>query len=47
MKTKIIERKILHFDGKTIVTARGKIINNEFIGEYKFEKMTYGVTIKL
>lgn len=43
MKTKIIT----HVDGKTKVKAKGIIINGEFVGEYKFQGMTYGVTIKI
>ena len=37
----------MHVDGKTKVIAKGVIINGEFVGEYKFQGMTYGVTIKL
>lgn len=40
-------RTVTHVDGKTTVTAKGKIINGEFIGEYKFGGLTYGVTIKI
>lgn len=40
-------RKVLHVDGKTTVTAKGLVIEYEFVGEYKYQGMTYGVTIKL
>lgn len=40
-------RKVLHVDGKTHVEAKGRVVGNEFIGEYKFQGMTYGVTISV
>lgn len=42
-----MKRTVTHVDGKTQVIAKGVIINGEFIGEYKFQGMTYGVTIKI
>ena len=40
-----VTRTVKHVDGITSVTATGYISNNEFIGEYKFQGMTYGVNI--
>ena len=40
-------RKVKHVDGITDVIARGLIINGEFRGEYKYQGMTYGITIKI
>ncbi|WP_407430602.1 hypothetical protein [Arcticibacter sp.] len=39
-------RKVKHVDGVTDVIAKGRVINGEFVGEYKFQGMTYGITIK-
>lgn len=38
---------VTHVDGKTKVKAKGCVVNNEFVGEYRFQGMTYGVTIKI
>ncbi len=47
MKNTIV-KEIIHVDGVTRIKCKG-IINAdlEFVGEYKFEGMTYGVTIQL
>lgn len=42
-----MKKMIKHIDGKTNVIAKGYIKNNQFIGEYKYEGMTYGVNINL
>jgi len=42
-----MKKKVLHVDGKTWVIAKGQIINNEFVGQYKFQGMWYGVTIPI
>lgn len=43
-----IKKTIKHVDGVTDVVAKGVInANNEFVGEYKYEGMTYGVIIPL
>jgi hypothetical protein len=43
----MINKTIKHVDGKTDVIAIGIVKNNEFIGEYKYKGMTYGVTFEL
>lgn len=44
---KFIKRKVKHVDG-TDVMATGYISDNyEFIGEYRFRGMTYGVTVPI
>lgn len=35
---------IKHVDGKTNVLADGKVTNGEFVGEYRYEGMTYGAS---
>ena len=42
-----VKRKVVHVDGRTIVTAKGLITDNIFNGEYKFEGLTYGVSIPI
>lgn len=42
---KPIKKLVKHVDGKTEVLATGHIINGEFVGEYKFKGMTYGITL--
>jgi hypothetical protein len=44
---KIMKKIIKHVDGKTNVIANGYVRDNQFIGEYKYEGMIYGVTIDL
>lgn len=44
-KKKFMKKIVKHVDGKTDVVATGKIVNDEFIGSYKFEKMSWGITI--
>ena len=43
----LVKRKVLHVDGRTIVTAKGLIKDNIFTGEYKFDGMTYGITVPI
>jgi hypothetical protein len=43
MKTQ--EMIVTHVDGVTKVKAKGQIINGEFIGEYRLDKMTWGVVL--
>lgn len=44
---KIEYRMVTHVDGMTPVKAKGYIKGNEFVGEYKFKGMTYGVNIPI
>lgn len=44
-KNQLIKKRVLHCDGRTMMLAKGRIINGEFVGEYRFEGMTYGVRI--
>ena len=41
------ERIVTHVDGFTKVKAIGTITDGEFKGEYKFDKMTWGVVIPI
>lgn len=44
----MITKKVKHVDGVTTVNAKGFINDkNEFVGEYKHDKMTYGITIPI
>lgn len=42
-----IYKRVLHVDGKTTVLAKGYIKEDgNFIGEYKFQGMTYGIELQ-
>ena len=42
-----VKRKVLHVDGKTIVTAKGLIKDGVFTGEYRYENFDWGIEVPL
>ena len=40
-----VKRKVLHVDGKTIVTAKGLIKDGVFTGEYRHENFDWGIEV--